>query len=68
VLWDIRQQIGAGVTDVLAFDTIFYLDETSSVDSAHTALLDSDARLFPSASRGTGRHAGVIRQAFQRRV
>jgi hypothetical protein len=68
VLWDIRTRVGAGVTDVLAFDTIFYLDETSSVDSALTALLDSDARLFPSSSQGTGRHADIINQAFNSRV
>lgn len=67
VLWEIRQAIGVDVADVLAFDTIFYLGETSSVQSAHTALLESDARLFPADDR-TGRHTEVIERAFSRRI
>jgi hypothetical protein len=67
VLWDIREKLGADVADVLAFDTIFYLDQISTVESAHTALLGSDARLFP-AGDGTGRHTEVLEQAFTRRM
>jgi hypothetical protein len=67
VLWEIRQEIGADVADVLAFDSIFYLDGISSVASAHTALLECDARLFPADDR-TGRHTEVIENAFSRRM
>jgi len=67
MLWKIRQEIGADVTDALAFESIFYLDAFSSVQSAYGALLESDAKLFPADDR-TGRHTEVIENAFTRRI
>jgi hypothetical protein len=67
VLWDLRQRVSAGVTDILALNTIFFLEETSTVAAARAALLASDAQLFP-ADDGQGRHAADIQAAFDARI
>ncbi|MGH3983753.1 MAG: hypothetical protein ACRDST_13990 [Pseudonocardiaceae bacterium] len=67
VLWDLHETIGAGVADALALDTIFYLEETSTIGAARAALLASDAQLFP-AGDGGGRHANAITTAYDRRI
>lgn len=67
VLWDLRSALGVEVADALAFNTIFYLDETSPLASARTALLDADTRLFP-ADLEHGRHHDDIAALFDQRL
>jgi hypothetical protein len=66
-LWGLRDRVSAGVADILALDTIFFLEETSTVAAARAALLASDARLFP-ADDGQGRHGADIQAAFDARL
>ncbi|MGH3565207.1 MAG: hypothetical protein ACRDRH_04080 [Pseudonocardia sp.] len=67
VLWDLHEAVGAGVADAIALDTIFYLEETSTIGAARAALLASDAQLFPVGD-GSGRHAEAITTALDRRL
>ncbi|MGD9527149.1 hypothetical protein [Pseudonocardia sp.] len=67
VLWDLRDRLGAGVADAVAFASVFFLEETSTVAAARAALLGSDATLFP-AEDGQGRHADEIAAAFDARL
>ena len=67
VLWALREELGAGVADALAFASVFFLEETSTVAAARAALLGSDATLFPAAD-GQGRHADEIAAAFDARL
>jgi hypothetical protein len=67
VLWDIRGECGAGVTDALAVDSLQQLDAQSTFELARAALVSADQALFPSAG-GRGRHEDIINQAFNSRL
>lgn len=67
VLWGLRQETGAEVTDVLATESLYFLDSGSTFNDGQAALLAADQRLFP-ASSGDGRHADAIKKAYSARV
>ena len=66
VLWGIRSACGAGVADILAAESLQFLDPQSSLQQARTALITADQRLFP-APAGSGRHEDTIKAEFDAR-
>jgi Fungalysin metallopeptidase (M36) len=65
-LWDIRTAFGAGITDLLAMESVYYLQPTPTLDRAHWALREADRILFPQDD-STGRHAEMIDNAWSAR-
>lgn len=66
-LWELRQQVGVGVADAIALNSIFYLDPGSKAIDARAALLRSDSQLFPTGG-GQGRHQDEISSSFDTRL
>lgn len=67
VLWDIRDALGPDVTDVVAFNSLSYLDPNCTVTQAVSALLQVDGILFPGVG-GRGRHGDEIEARYQGRL
>lgn len=62
-LWRLRTKLGDEVTDLLALDSISYVDQKSSVNAGLMALLASDRKLFPETA-GVGRHETEINEVY----
>lgn len=65
LLWDLRQAVGPGVADAIAFHSLQYLSPAGDYAAARAALDQADAELF--AQRGKGRHRGAIADAWDAR-
>ncbi len=66
VLWSIRGRLGAGVTDMIAIESLQFLGPNATFEEGLGALLRADARLFPLNGQA-GRHADAINQEFDLR-
>jgi hypothetical protein len=67
VLWGIREELGPALADILAMESVYYLQPTPTLDRAHWALNEVDRVLFPR-DETTGRHAGLIDQEWSERL
>jgi hypothetical protein len=63
VLWDLRAAVGPGVADAVAFNSLYRLLPTSTLDDGRAALILADLALFPTPD-GRGRHLDQIDAAF----
>lgn len=63
VMWDLRQDLGPEVGDLIALNSLLFIDETAGFPQALDALHASDRSLFPDSSGG-GRHEQAIESAF----
>lgn len=66
VLWDIRADVGAAITDSLALHSLYYLTPLSTLEEARAALVKTDRDLFPDAD-GRGRHEDAINARYDAR-
>jgi hypothetical protein len=66
VLWGIRSRLGAGVSDMIVVESLQFLNPNATFEEGLGALLQADARLFPTAGQG-GRHEDVINDEFDQR-
>ena len=66
LLWDLREAVGPGVADAIAFHSLQYLSPSCDYSAARAALDQADAELFPH--RGKGRHRREIDDAFDARM
>lgn len=62
VLWGIRADLGAGITDVIAAESLYYAQTMVTADEFASAVLTADAKLFPTGDSTRGRHADLIEQ------
>ena len=70
-LWSLRQDpdVGRGVADVLALQSLYFLGPWRTVWQGMEALVLADRKLFPADDMGTaGRHEAQIRAAFAART
>jgi Fungalysin metallopeptidase (M36)/Fungalysin/Thermolysin Propeptide Motif len=70
-LWSLRQDpdIGRGVTDVLALQSLYFLGPWRTIWQGMEAIALADRRLFPTDDvSATGRHEANIRAAFANRI
>lgn len=68
ILWGIRSRCGASVTDKLAAESLYFLQQNAATfEDGRAALLSADFRMFPDAVPGRGRHADIIEDEFDRR-
>lgn len=68
VLWGIRSHCGASVTDKLAAESLYFLQQNAATfEDGRAALLSADFRMFPDTVPGRGRHADIIEDEFDRR-
>lgn len=66
LLWDLRQSVGPGIADAIAFHSLQYLSPACDYAAARAALEQADAELFPQRVRG--RHRQEIKDAFAARM
>ena len=66
LLWDLREAVGPGLADAIAFHSLQYLSPSSDYAAARAALDQADAQLFPQ--RGKGRHRREIGDAYEARI
>ena len=66
LLWDLRQAVGPGVADAIAFHALQFLSPAVDYSAARAAMDLADAALFPQ--RGKGRHRREIEDAFDARL
>jgi hypothetical protein len=67
VLWDIRSVVGAGIADLLALNSLYYLTPNSTIEEALAALIKTDRTLFVGHA-GQGRHEDVINEKYSARL
>ena len=66
ILWSIRKDLGAPLTDLLAAESLHYLGPHAGYAEGVAALLEADRVLFP-ADEGQGRHHDAIQTQFSAR-
>lgn len=62
VLWGIRAELGADITDLIVAESLYYAQTMVTVDEFASAVLTADAKLFPAGDGTRGRHADLIEQ------
>ncbi len=65
-LWSLRSALGAGIVDILAAESLYFLGRNATFEEGLGAVLQADARLFP-LDNVQGRHAELIKHEFSRR-
>ena len=66
LLWAFRERCGAGVADIVAIESLQFLDAAPTFETGLAALVQADRQLFPRDGR-TGRHEEVLAEEFDRR-
>lgn len=66
ILWGIRSELGASITDLLAVESLNHLGPQAGYDAGLAALHKADRELFPGGEE-SGRHSDVINAEYSAR-